>query len=129
MSEVAKMLGLEIRQQFTIGDDIRRIFWFTKTTLMSVNEKLDEEASNYDVLGMILNGAVSIHKLPPKPQIDEVYYIPTLSVRELCTPFTWVNDEFDMIHYRRGLVCKTAEEAKKLAKSVLMQIKELRSNE
>lgn len=129
MSEVVKMLGLEVGQQFTIGDDIRRTFWFTETTLMSINENLDEEASNYDVLGMILNGAVSIHKLPPKPQIDERYYIPCLSVGELCSSFIWANDEFDMLYYRRGLVCITAEEAENLTRNLLVQIKELRNNE
>lgn len=68
---------------------------------------------------MLLDGMADIAKLPPKPHINAVYFIPNISNSNLCTVLTWTGDDFDIFHYRRGLVCESREEAKKLAKTFL----------
>lgn len=128
INKVAKMLNLELGQEFIVTDIVGKVFWFTKATLMSIDENHNTGCANHKILGMILDGTVAINILPHKPQINEVYYVPNLSAKCLYSPFRWANDEFDILHYRRGLVCKTAKEAKKLAKRLFVQIKELRDN-
>lgn len=129
INKVAKMLNLELGQEFIVTDIVGKVFWFTKNTLMSIDENHNTGCANHKILGMILDGTVAINILPPKPQINEVYYVPNLSAKCLYSPFRWANDEFDILHYRRGLVCKTAKEAKKLAKRLFVRIKELRGND
>lgn len=112
ISDVAKLLGLRLGQEFSVDD---KVYWFTKDGLRSI----DDETDNYRVLGMLIDGTADIAKLPSKPHINDVYFIPNISNSNLCTALTWTGDDFDIFHYRRGLVCESREEAKKLAKTFL----------
>lgn len=122
INKVAEVLNLELGQEFIVTDIVGEVFWFTKDTLMSIDENRNTRCANHKILGMILDGKASINKLPPKPRIDERYYVPSIIGKKLSASFIWANDELDRTNYRRGLICKTAEEAVELAKRCLAQI-------
>ena len=60
-----------------------------------------------------------VKKLPWKPKHFESYYLPYLSAQSMITKVTWEDNWQDELVYKRGLVCKTREEAIALAKRIL----------
>lgn len=65
INKVAKMLNLALGQEFTVTDIAGKVFWFTKATLMSIDENHNTGCANHKILGMILDGTVAINILPP----------------------------------------------------------------
>lgn len=119
INKVAKMLNLALGQEFTVTDIAGKVFWFTKATLMSIDENHNTGCANHKILGMILDGTVAINILPPKPQINEVYYVPNLSAKCLYSPFRWANDSLEVYNgiYYEYMAKKFGENWKKACKA------------
>ena len=67
----------------------------------------------------LLDGRLSIRKLPWKPKINEVYYYPTVDLDSLCCNCEWRGEDIDYHRLNNGLVFQTREEAIEMAKIML----------
>ena len=133
MAEVAKLLGVELEEEFCIDGD-EHYFRLTDTGL---GMKIGSDNRNWFVApinalnGLLLgeNEIIKI-KLPWRPQEDEKYYVPFIATTPtyMYDEHYWLNKDIDMKRYRMGLVCKTKEEAVALTKKMLAVAKEVEAN-
>jgi hypothetical protein len=113
MSEVAKMLGVELGERFKINFDIynssNHNFDYFLTEAGIIVDKEGYLCSSNDILCEILYGHYTIKRKPWKPSLDEQYYY----VDELGHPCSdpWVNSVLDITLYRVGNCYRTKEEA------------------
>ena len=63
----------------------------------------------------LLEAAKSVPLEYCRPQRGETYFTPTFS----CLKTQWDDDNVDMMRWENGLVCRTAEEARLLARKIL----------
>jgi hypothetical protein len=114
MEQVAKMLGVELNEEFEIvipnhsdfevyakfcdGD-----FKITKTNFLNKYDLAN------DVLRNLLNKKYTIKRKPWKPQYNERYY--SIGTGGVLEGGTWLNDFLDIALYRLGNCYKTPEEA------------------
>ena len=136
--EVVQLLGVEIGEVFQLAGDTsleNNIFKIADGSLQTAQKGENDTdwwvASDdifIDILIRLLHGKLSIHKLPWKPEKGETYYVPAIG--ELYKYYTshWLDDDTNRVHYRRGLVCKTKEEAIALTKILLDKIQEVQNN-
>ena len=128
MAEVAQMLGVKLEEVFKVTDDdsgkYHNYYRFTEKKGIEVSEdnvKWETDTTEVLVLKWLLIGVARIIKLPWKPQKGAPYYIPcTVAQPEyMYRMFYWNDDDYDKEYYRRGLVCKTPEEAIALTEKML----------
>ena len=137
MAEVAKLLGVELRETFKIADDIfgehPKYYRFAENVCLEAsNDGGKWETADAGVLEDILMGDVRIIKLPWKPREGEKYYVPRIAIRPYDRHYCyyWDNSGVDIKRYDMGIVCKTPEEAVALAKKMLAVTKqEAQSND
>lgn len=132
MTEVAKLLGVELGESFKITSDTQgdyqNYYRFTENNCIefsddSVEWKMTTAAV---LLKDILMGDIRIIKLPWKPMDNEHYFIPEIRTPEMFGYLRWANDDVDNYMYKHGLICRTKEEAIALAEKMLDTVKELR---
>lgn len=127
MREVAELLEVKLGKAFQV-DNCRSVakeyFRLTEDGLeQSDTPGADGEWREGDewILALLLTGEADIIQLPWKPQDDEQYYTPRITVysENMYDIYCWDGDDYDKERYRMGLVCKTSSEATKLAKKML----------
>lgn len=112
MADVAKILGVELGEEFKIdGDELisGRIFKIDETSL------LEKDMGNYwgepdTRLEELLCGDLKIVKLPWKPKNKEGYYYPCTYEQEVFYAL-WVGSTFNYAMYNLGMCYRTREEA------------------
>lgn len=108
MPEVAKMLGVELGEEFEINEYHGSTFIFTDSGL-SMSCKHDCEDFAPIALLFLLNGKFTIKRKPWKPKEGESYYIVetngSIGVEE------WWAETIDMNYYKIGNCYRTSEEA------------------
>lgn len=114
MSEVAKMLGVELGEEFDVRKfDIRSAS--TSPYKLADNGMVDCEGKVCDVLFRgVIAGRCEIIKKPWKPQTDDKYYYieATLDCNHIDVwQEIWKNTTVDMERYAVGNFFKTREEA------------------
>lgn len=116
MEQIAKMLGVEIGEEFKVyrGNSIVDRYKFTQNGLIYA----DTAKSNEIILEDILTGQCYIKK-QWKPKEDDIYYVPSPGEPALCKKFTWKDDEIDNHCYENNIICKTEEEAIILTEKML----------
>ena len=131
MKEVAKLLGVELRETFKIADDIfgehPKYYRFAENVCLEAsNDGGKWETADAGVLEDILMGDVRIIKLPWKPQIREKYYVPRIAIRskDRYYWYHWQNSDADIKRYDIGIVCKDPSEAIALTEKMLAVVKE-----
>lgn len=129
IGEVAQMLGVEIGEAFKVTDDTYGAYQlyhrFTESNGIEISDDgVTWERAKAIVLKCLLMGDARIVKLPWKPKIGEKYYAPFVSGKDLFVSYTWDGDEIDKINLKKGVVCKTPEEAAKITNKMLAAIKE-----
>lgn len=130
MAEVAKMLGVELRETFKIINTNcltkeKRLFRFTKKGVENSWDGVNWiESTDPFTLEKLITGENVVVNRPWKPTFGEIYYIPSISNRDLYDFNSWNNDEYDKELYRRRVVFKTKEEAAATAKKMLEAINE-----
>lgn len=111
MLEVAKLLGVEIGEEFIIARDGQE-----ETVLLAAdgfhmvqpNDALGPDRGT--LLSMVLQGLYEIKKKPWEPKCNEYYYCP--SVREMgVAHIKWWGDTVDCALKELGMVYHTKEEA------------------
>jgi len=116
MNEVAKILGVELLEEFEI------VFPNNPSchaTALLNSEKLyikDHNLANQDfwqisALTNLLNGTYMVKRKPWKPMYDELYYF--IDEKGEIYTDTWDDTCFDIIFYKTGNCYKTCEEAEK----------------
>ena len=128
MKEVAKLLGVELMENFKIADDIfgehPKYYRFTENVCLEAsNDGATWETSDAGVLEDILLGEVRIIKLPWKPRDNEYYFIPEIRTPEMFSYLEWTNDYMDNHMYKHGLICRTKEEAIRKAELLMEYFK------
>ncbi len=132
MAEVAALLGVELGEVFKISDGNYGGSLYYRLTkengIKYSKDNINWKRGMEMILIDLLLGDVMISKLPWKPQEKEKYYLPNISNVDLCDCYCWDNDECDEEYYKRGIVCKTKEEAIALTKKMLAVAKEVEAN-
>lgn len=109
MADIAKMLGVELEEEFKIAED-DCVYRLTEDGLIHKNE-YDNWYYDNDVFLNLLDGTVEIIKLPWKPKLGEKYYIPSNYFDEARLT-DWLNHPFDFAMQETGMAFKTYEECK-----------------
>lgn len=119
MKGVAKLLGLELREEFRI-EKCQGLFRFTEDGLQRV---LDSSATwtfaEYSILRELLNGKLTFVKFPWKPDDGEQYYVPHVDPTAMVGIWVWRDSELDLYRLVHGLVFSTPDGAAALAKKML----------
>jgi hypothetical protein len=125
IAEVAKALGLELEEVFCIDGD-EHYFRLTDTGLETKRnfESKDWYLEITATLNSLLIGENEVIKLPWKPDNGEIYYVPDVTTDKKYSIWKWFNFECDQLHYQRGVVFKTAEEAITVADEIISNCKE-----
>lgn len=122
MKEVAGLLGVEVGEVFEvyIDSEYQGRCRFTKDRV-EVSDNHCWYRTKAETLEWLLNGTATIIKLPWKPKIDEVYYIPRIHPNDsfMWLSATWKGNKGDNKLYQLGLVCKTREEAIAMTKKMI----------
>ena len=106
MSEVAKMLGVELGESFYINTQGDTEYVFTANGLFPAHGSV---VCN-NTLNELLSGTAYIKRKPWKPEDNEIYYF----VSENGDAFSdsWDNSYADIVLYKLGNCYRTAKEAK-----------------
>jgi hypothetical protein len=107
MSEVAKMLGVELGESFYISTNGNIEYVFTANGLFPVNGSV---VCN-NTLNELLSGTAYIKRKPWKPNRNEIYWV--IDERELPAYDEWMNTSTDLNYYKLGNCYKTKEEAER----------------
>lgn len=129
MAEVAKALGIELEEPFRI-DGKEGYFRLTDTGL-GIKRELEDKywmMAPFDILNNLLIAFYEIIRLSWKPTYGESYYVPDVTSDKKYGIWRWLNVGVDKLHYERGVVFKTAEEAIAVAEQMLAVVKEARDN-
>lgn len=112
MAEVAKMLGVEIGEEFKLKDssgEIRNTHRF-KITINGLCKFIGNTWVCHNWIGDLLIGKYEIVKLPWKPKNEEGYYYPYTYEQEVFYAL-WVGSTLDYAMYNLGMCYRTKEEA------------------
>lgn len=109
MNDVAKLLGVELNEEFRIGN-FPLLYKFTEQGLFFKDNNKWEYA--YDTLDDLLTGKTEIVKSKWKPRINEVYYCPSNNFL-FSVENEWFNTVEDKALFKCGLVFQTKEECEK----------------
>lgn len=131
IAEVAKLLDVEVGETFSINQmSPLAIFRFTDKCLQISTGDGIWITANSGKLCKLLDGRLSIRKLPWKPINGEKYYIPYVSINKenMYDEYQWGGDRTDEAFYEQGIVFKTKEEALAMSEKILAFVKEEREN-
>lgn len=106
MADVAKMLGVELGEEFKIdGSNLIYKFFENGLYFRCIEGWLPAE---YQFLDLI-KGECNIVKLPWQPKDGEYYYFPAVDFQYSC-PAAWHNCPIDFALKEAGMIFKTKEE-------------------
>lgn len=132
MSEVAELLEVELGEAFQIDNcrSVAEMYYRLTEDGLEQSDTPNGEWIEGDewILALLLTGEADIIQLPWKPQEGEKYYVPRIAIRPYDRHYYyyWDNSGVDIKRYDMGIVCKTPEEAIKLANKMLAVAKESR---
>jgi hypothetical protein len=106
MADVARMLGVELGQEFKIKDD-HYIYKLIEDGL--VQESDGNRWLTTAILLKLLRGNVEIVKVPWQPKDGEHYYFPAADFQYSC-PAAWHNSPIDFALKEAGMIFKTKAE-------------------
>lgn len=113
MPEIAKMLGVELEEQFIIHlSNGKENVVLKHNGFYSVNQYGDIIRDNSILLSKLLQGYYNykIEKLPWEPKEGERYFCPSISAKNVdCA--NWICCSFDYAMKALGMVYRTQEEA------------------
>lgn len=106
IADVARMLGVELGQEFKIKDD-HYIYKLIEDGL--VQESDGNQWLTTAILLKLLRGNVEIVKVPWQPKDGEHYYFPAADFQYSC-PAAWHNSPIDFALKEAGMIFKTKAE-------------------
>lgn len=128
MADVAKLLGVELGEEFIIKNKNSMTFRITENgvQLFGVNGQWYE--TNPEIINRLLTGDYEIKEKPWKPEIGEQYFFPSLesALGFDCYKF---HEGDDRLIINKFIACKTREEAVELHDWIVSQVKRHRGIE
>ena len=111
MAEVAKMLGVELGEEFEIKEqpDIKCTIYNDNLYAYPIKDGIYSISSSEWTLHRLLTGIITIKRKPWKPQYDEPYYHVGTQGYVHCE--RWYNDGLDVLYYKLGNCYRTNKEA------------------
>ncbi len=114
MADIAKMLGVELEEEFQIELVSRKYKLKANYKLTEEGLYLKDEAGNWwqqsnVLLVKILKGEIAIKKLPWKPKIGDRYFYSGFGFNNICCA-EWKNTTFDFAFKEAGMIFRTKEE-------------------
>ncbi len=113
--EIAKMLGVELGEEFKVDKYDEMTFKFAENMLVArADFKGAKWGITYVVLSELLGGNVEIIKLPWKPKDNEMYYTFSYAYNPRKWQigyFSWGSASIDIALFKAGWVYRTKEEA------------------
>ena len=126
MAEVAKLLGVELDEVFFFKGCSGCYTYCSKTYLKFTENGLKESVNITSwhsaaawVWKGLITGALKITKLPWKPSCGEVFYMPSVINENKYIRLLWHDSGTYKSFYQQGMICRTKEEAIKLAEEML----------
>ena len=111
MAAVAKMLGVEIGEEFIIENADRKeivLLAMDGFHVIQPNNVLSPDHGR--LLSKVLQGLYEVKKKPWVPKYKEYYYCPSITQRRVIE-FLWLGDTRDYAMKAIGMVYRTKEEA------------------
>lgn len=111
MPEVAKLLGVELGEEFLIENADRKetvVLAADGLHVVQPNNVLGPEHGK--LLSKVLQGLYEVKKLPWKPKHGDRYYCPCVQSRSVGS-FSWANYSLDYAMLALNMVYRTREEA------------------
>ena len=111
MTELAKLLGVELGEKFIIENTDRKetvVLAMDGFHVIQPNNVLGPEHGK--LLSKVLQGLYEVKKLPWKPKHGDRYYCPCVQSRSVGS-FSWANYSLDYAMLSLGMVYRTREEA------------------
>ena len=111
MPEIAKMLGVELGEEFIIENKDRK-----ETVVLAADGLHVIQPNNIlgpdhgKLLSKVLQGLYEVKKLPWEPKKDERYYIPSVS-SQCVQKYFWHEYTLDFAMKALGMIYRTKEEA------------------
>ena len=111
MAAVAKMLGVELGEEFIIENKDRK-----ETVVLAADGFHVIQPNNVvgpdhgKLLSKVLQGLYEVKKIPWEPKFGEVFYFPHISDKAVIAA-PWVGELFDYTLKALGMVYRTQEEA------------------
>ena len=124
--EIAKMLGVELNEEFKIKGREGVIYKFIVDGLIVSDDDVEKvyTTANMPLIGLI-SGDIEIAKLPWKPNLNERYwtFMSSLEGRKLYVlNYMWDNSVIDVALHKVGWVYRTQEEAKSALPKVAKEL-------
>jgi hypothetical protein len=112
METTAKMLGLELDEEFTVNKGVLTgdTFKFTDAGFMYNHNSTEWHTDAAFALSQIIHDPSLIIKKPWVPKIGDRYYFPCINACKIDS-FVYSNHKIDKIFINLGLASKSAEEA------------------
>ena len=124
--EIAKMLGVELGEEFQIDIRSNDIFQITESGIwMKKDVNKDEWVEKPFEFMMLCNGDAVVIKLPWKPKKGEKYWgfwYSSVNDAWLVLLYTWANNPADFALYKAGWVYRTRAEAETALPAVAAEI-------
>lgn len=129
MKEIAKLLGVELYEEFAVEEEYATRFRLTNTGLEISYS--DENWSSCNRIFDLLTDKNTIRKLPWKPESGTIYYVPVTqySPKYKYKTYIFSNDAVDKFYMNNKLMCETKKEAIKLGNYILEQVKKYREEQ
>lgn len=111
MPEVAKLLGVEIGEEFIIQNADRKetvVIAMDGFHVIQPNDILGPDHGK--LLSKVLQGLYEVKKKPWEPTFDERYYVPSVS-NKCVQEYFWKEYTMDFAMKALGMVYRTREEA------------------
>lgn len=113
MAEVAKMLGVELGEEFEIvfpNSNCHATALLNSEKMYIKNHNIaNQDMWQLSALTNVLNGTYTIKRKPWKPTNDAYYYVVDKIGCTICEQ--WCNDSLDINYYKLGNCYRTREEA------------------
>lgn len=112
MAEVAKMLGIELGEEFCIKEqpDIKCVIYNDNLYVYPVSDGIYTLPSPEMTLGRLLNGSITLKRKPWKPKYGEEYFCVT-ALEGTVFLNIWRDVWMDITYYKLGNCYRTREEA------------------
>lgn len=128
MKKIADGLGVRLNEVFRINTD-SDYYRITEDRLEvdasdSSNGIHDWKPASDQMLLLLVLGRLEIIKLRWKPEYGENYFIPDISSYSNISIARWYDTDGNEMHYRRGIVYKTREEAVRAAEKMLAALRQ-----
>ena len=121
--EIAKMLGVELGEEFKIKD-YELTLTITDKGLMAADDSSETGWTPANALFVVLlNGDAEIVKIPWKPKMYEEYWtFRSIQLKWNVTSYRWQSSPDDVATFKVGWVYRTREEAETALPAVAKEI-------